>query len=331
MKLKYSYYTMVLLSFILVMTACKDDEYAVPTAKRELQNDCIKRSLGPNVVGLPIEFAYAMALPQDLGSIASAQVEASIPGASGTYLENRSYYTNGSGTDIPVQVADPSITEGNLTSVTLTRDTFAITLRYFYIIPPEARGQSVKFTFSAQDTNGKTVSYTMGPYKISNVDMVLDKVVKDNTDMYISIADMAVYTAAQAAANPEKIDLVYLYRALPTVTFNHALVAPTADAQYLPGVTLPAGVTKNTKIIKSLNLRDQQLARLQYGVFIDDVDFQKLDVSTAANFAINVKNEGGVWVETEDGQYRAFVYINSIFNTATNKSMVVSIKRLQMF
>jgi hypothetical protein len=331
MKLKYSYYPTVLLSFILLMTACKDEEYELPTAKNELQNDCIKRSLGPNVVGLPIEFAYAMALPQSLGSIVSAQVEASIPGASGTYLEHRAYYTNGSGTDIPVTVASPSITESNVTTVTLTKDTFAITLRYFYVIPPEARGQSVKFKFSATDTNGKTVSYDMGPYKISNVDIVLDKVVTDNAAMFISIADMAVYTAAQAAANPEKIDLVYLYRSLPTVTFNHALVAPTADAMYLPGVTLPAGVTKNTKIIKSLNLRDQQLARLQYGVFIDDIDFQKVDFSTASNFAINVKNEGGTWVETEDGQYRAFVYINSIVNTATNKNMTISIKRLQMF
>src|SRR3954466_12621795 len=156
MKLKYSYYSTVLLSFVLLMTACKDEEYELPTAKNELQNDCIKRSLGPNVVGLPIEFAYAMALPQSLGSIVSAQVEASIPGASGTYLEHRAYYTNGSGTDIPVTVASPSITESNVTTVTLTKDTFAITLRYFYVIPPEARGQSVKFKFSATDTNGKT-------------------------------------------------------------------------------------------------------------------------------------------------------------------------------
>jgi hypothetical protein len=223
-----------------------------------------------------------------------------------------------------------------LTKVNFTRDTFAVTLRYFYKIPPEAQGQNVSFTFSAVDSNGKTVSKKMGSYTVSSMDMVLDSIVTDNTDMYISIFDMTIYTAAQAAANPEKIDLVYLFRALvqppapaPALTFKHALVAPGADATYLPDVTLPAGVDKNTKVMKVLNLRDQQLARLQYGIFIDDLDFKKLDTSTASNFAINLKNEAGVWVETEDGQYRAYIYINAVNDGA--KNMRISIKRLKMF
>ena len=329
MKTKYIINRVTLmLAMVILITACEDEKYEIPKVKNELQNDCIKRSIGPNVIGNPIEFAYAMALPMDLGSVVSAQVEASIPGASGTYLENKEYSIV-DGLEVSTLVGNPSSTEGGITNVNFTEGIFAVTLRYFYTIPPEARGQSVNFKFSANDTNGKTVSYEMGPYTISNMDMVLDRTVSDNNAMYISIEDMAVYNAADAAANPDKIDLVYLYRTPAGKTFTHALVAPAADPMYLPGVTLPAGVDNNTKIIKNLNLRDRHLARGQWGVYLDDLDFEKLDVSTASNFAINVKNEGGVWVETEDGRYRAFVYINSINNTA--KSMVVSMKRLQMF
>jgi hypothetical protein len=329
MKSKYIHLLPGVFLLCIFLVACEDDTYEVPVAKREFQNDCIKRSLGPNLVNNNLEFAYAMALPADMGSIVSAQVEASIAGAAGTYLENRAFSTDGGGNDKPVQIGNPSSTEGNMTSVIFTRDTFAVTLRYFYKIPEEARGQNVNFTFSATDSNGKTVKTEMGPYTIASMDMTLDKTVTDNTTMYISISDMEIYTAAQAAVNPEKIDLIYLYRASPA-TFAHALVAPAANPIYLPGVTLPVGVNKDTKVIKTLNLRDQHLARLQYGIFIDDVDFRNLDTSTASDFATNLKAEAGTWVETADGQYRAFIYINAV-NTTPTKNMRISMKRLKMF
>lgn len=329
MKSKYIYLLPGIFLIWILIVACEDDKYEVPPINRAFQNDVIKRTLGPNLVNNNIEFAYAMALPADMGTIVSAQVVASIPGAVGTFLEHRAFSTDGGGNDKPVQIADPSSTEGNLTTVTFTRDTFAVTLRYFYRIPEEARGQNVSFTFSATDSNGETVSMEMGPYTISSLDMVLDRVVTDNTTMYFSISDMAVYTAAEAATIPDKIDLVYVYRATPT-TFAHALVAPAADPIYLPGITLPAGVNKNTKIIKTLNLRDQHLARLQFGVYVDDVDFQALDTSTASNFATNLRGESGAWVETADGQYRAFIYVNAVA-TAPTRNMRVSMKRMKMF
>jgi hypothetical protein len=244
MKSKYIYLLPGLLLLLIFAVSCEDDQYEVPTAKQALQNDCIKRTLGPNLVKNQIEFAYAMALPPTMGKIVSAKVEASIPGIlpdpvkplSGTFLENRAFSADGGGNDKPVQIGDASFTEGKLTTVTFTRDTFAVTLRYFYQIPEEARGQNVSFTFSATDSNGKTVSMKMGPYSVAAMDMMRDSIVTDNTDMYISISDMQIYNAAQAAANPEKIDLVYLYRTFPAppppaavVTFNHALVAPAAD------------------------------------------------------------------------------------------------------
>lgn len=311
-----------------LLAGCKKEEYALPVPKDVLQNDVIKRTLGPNIVGQQIEFAYAMAILPEKGKLVSAQVEASIAGANGTYLENNAYHTNGSGQDVGVPVAEPSVTSGNTTSVTYNVDTSAATLRYYYVIPEEARGKEVSFTFSAKSNDGETVSYQMGPYTIANMDMVRKLNVTSGAAAYISIADMKVYDEADAAANPDKIDLVYVYYADPTVTFNHALVSPAADAQYLPEVDLPAGVNKSTKVQKVFNLQDYNLAQSQYGIYIDDLDFEKLDLSSAPDYAINLKAEAGAWVETSDGKYRAYIYFNSVNNGS--KSAVISIKRYTM-
>src|SRR4029079_9147271 len=308
--------------------ACKKDPYAVPVPKDVLQNDVIKRSLGPNVTGTSIQFAYAMALPSSKGKLVSAEVEASIAGGPGTYMDNNSYYTS-AGADVAVKIGNPSVTNGTKTTVTFTVDTPAATLRYFYVVPAAAKGLTVSFTFRATASDGETVSMQMGPYTISKMDMVRNMAVKDAGAMYISIADSTVYTAANLGANASKVDLVYLYRVIPNKTFAHALVAPAADPQFLPGVTLPAGVNANTKILKIFNLQDHQLApTLQPGIYIDDPDFQKLDMSTAPNFAINLKQEAGVWVETADGKWRAYIFINTADNN--NKSAVISMKRYPM-
>lgn len=275
------------------------------------------------MVTLPIEFAYAMAIPAGKGKLVSARAEATIAGASGTYLENNTYFTNSSGQDVGVNIGQPSVNDGARTSVTFSKDTNAATLRYFYIVPEEARGKEVSFTFSATGSDGSTVSYKMGPYSIARMDIVRNLAVNNATTNYISIADMTVYNATNAAANAGKIDLIYLYRAAPA-TFLHALVSPAAEAQYRPGVTLPAGVNKSTKLSKVFNLQDYHLARLQFGIYIDDLDFQQLDLANAPNYAINLRAEAGTWAETADGKYRAYIYINSV---NANGSAVISMKR----
>ena len=320
-----------LITVMLVLTflySCQEKEYSVPLGKTGLNNDCLKRTLGPNIVGSNIEFAYAIALPASEGKITSAQVTASIAGATGTYLENRSFYTSSAGVDVGVTVGSPSVTTDIKTMVTFTKDTCAATLRYFYTIPEAARGKTVTFTFSATATNGQTVTFNMGPYTIVKMDMKLDLVATDNKAMYLSIADLALYDAAGAAANAAKIDLVYLYRSIAGITFTHALVSPGASPEYLPGITLPSGLTNSTKMSKTWALNDQNLARLQYGIFIDDVDFTVLDFTNAPNFVINLKAQAGTWVETADGKYRAYIYVNAVNNTAP--SMTISIKRYTM-
>jgi hypothetical protein len=330
---KFLYIVLVLLPAFF--TACNNDEIPVPEKASGLENDCIKRSLGPNVAGLNIEFVYAMALPANLGKLASAKVEASIAGAEGTFLEHRSFYTDGSGSDIPVVVGSPCITSGTKSEVTFTADTCAAALRYYYRIPQEAKGREVEFTFSAKAGNGQEVSYKMGPYEIALMDIAFDIVTTDGDNCYISIADMAAYNAAEAASKADRIDLVYLYRNIPNITFAHAFVAPAADSEYRPGITLPSGVNNNTPIRKIYALRDKQLARLQYGIYVDDPDFQDLDFTGMPNYAVNVKNEGGLWVETQDGKYRAYIYVNTVNPGSSNpgipsNSAKISIKRYTM-
>ena len=316
------------LSFLILvvfasLAACKKEEYKIPDPVSTLTNDCIKRSIGPNIVGLPIEFAYAMAIPKAQGKIVSAQVEATIAGAPGTILENRSFYTNTGGVDVPITIGTPSVNKGAITTVTYTVDTNAATLRYYYAIPEEARGKSVSFTFSATSSDGKTVNYKLGPYAISKMDIKRNLAVSNANNAYISIEDMTVYNNATLGSLTNKIDLIYLYRAAPT-TFAHAFVSPGSDPAYLPGVVLPSGLTKKTKVKKVFNLQDRNLANLQFGIYIDDKDFQDVSFVDAPNYALGLKAEAGTWVETADGKYRAYIFVNSV-NAAG--SAVISILR----
>jgi hypothetical protein len=320
LNIKHSFLILIMLAS---MVACKKEVYKIPDPVSSLTNDCIKRTIGPNIVGLPIEFAYAMAIPKSQGKIVSAQVEASIAGAASTFLEHRSFYTNSGGVDIPVTIGTPSVNKGATTTVTYSIDTNAATLRYYYVIPEEARGKSVSFTFSATSSDGKTVNYKLGPYAISKMDIKRNLAVSNANNAYISIEDMAVYNNTNLGSSASKIDLVYLYRAAPT-TFTHALVSPGSDPAYLPGVVLPSGMTKKTKVRKVFNLQDRNLANLQFGIYIDDKDFQDISFADAPDFAIGLRAEAGTWVETADGKYRAYIFINSI-NPAG--SAVISILR----
>lgn len=327
MYIKYST-PIIILSLVLIFISCESDEYKVPEANTEFRNDCIKRSLGPNVSGLDIEFAYAMALGYDRGKILSAEVTASIPGEAYTYLEHRSFHTSNSGSDIGIVIAEPSVTSGNTTRITFTKDTCATTLRYFYRIPESAKGKSVSFTFSATASTGENVSYEMGPYQIAKMDMKRDIVLSNDNKCYFSIADMEVYDETEALSRTDKIDLVYLYRSIQGIAFNHALVSPNANAEFLQGKIIPPGINSTTLIQKTYGLRDRHLARLQFSEYVDDKDFETLNISDAPNYSIDLRAEYGIWTQTADNKYRAYIYVNSVNNNA--RTMTISIKRYPM-
>ncbi|MCD7971557.1 MAG: DUF4466 family protein [Candidatus Azobacteroides sp.] len=319
---------------IFSFTSC-DNDSEDPTS---LQNKCIYRTIGPHVWGLEIEFAYAMAIPPEMGHIVSAQVEASIAGSPETWMEHHSYHTNSEGLDTGIEVGLPSVNDGKVTMVEFTKDTCAATLRYYYNIPEEAKGQNVTFTFSARASNGETVSCIMGPYKIAEMDMKLDIEVS-SAKCYLSIEDMEVYTAEEAAAVPEKIDLVYLYRNYSEydIDFNHAFVAPAADAdKYLPGVTLPEGVNRDTRI-RDVGILDAHLAHLhlndppetQPALFIDDIDLREMDMENMPNWALDIIKNDGMWIETQDGKYRAYIFANDMRRGRAGGTL--SMKRLKMY
>ena len=316
MQNKNIQFSFLVIMMLALLVACKKEEYTIPDPVSQLTNDCIKRTIGPSIVSLPLEFAYAMAIPKSSGKLVSAQVEASIAGATGTYLEHRSFFTNASGVDVPVLVGSPSVTVDKTTKMTYSIDTNAATLRYYYVIPEEARGQSVSFTFSVTSSDGKTASYKMGPYTVSKMSIRRNLAVSNGVNAFISIEDMAVYNAAAAAPIAGKIDLVYLFRASPT-TFAHALVSPGADAAYLPGVVLPSGMNRSTKLRKVFNLQDRNLANLQFGIYVDDIDLKNVDMVDMPNYAIGLRAEAGVWVETADKKYRAYIFVNSITPAGT--------------
>lgn len=330
MKLKYYYF--ILLSFALTLVACDDDPVLLKDPVSALSNDCIKRSLpiAPNIVGNEIEFAYAMAIPKELGKLSSAQVVSSIAGAAGTYFDPNSYYTNSSGQDIPVKVCSDSQTSGATTTINFTVDTCAATLRFYYIIPEEARGKEVRFSFSVKASNGQTAEYQLGPYKISKMDMIKNLSVT-NDKCYLSFSEegeaVHIYSKEDLLADPSlaaKIDIMYAYS--EKTDLSHAFYTGSSPKEYMGDAELPSGFVNNTKMIKMYGLQDRQLADLQYSKFVDDLDFETIDMSKGVSYILGLKEEAGAWVETADGKYRAFIYINK----APTGEMTVSAKRYKM-
>ena len=155
----------------------------------------------------------------------------------------------------------------------------------------------------------------------------------------IGLVDVRRIFGMGAVKLTEKIDLVYLYRNynVDTVAFNHAFVAPAADAQkYLPGVTLPAGVNRDTRI-RDVGIKDAHLARLhlknppeaQPAIYIDDIDLRDMDMSNMPDWALDIATNDGMFIETQDGKYKAYIYVNEMKKGRAGGT--ISMKRYTMF
>ena len=83
-------------------------------------------------------------------------------------------------------------------------------------------------------------------------------------------------------------------------------------------------MNRSSKIRKVFNLQDYDLAQRQFGIYVDDMDFLEINLADSPNYALNLRAEAGVWVETADGKYRAYIYLNSV---NANGSAVISMKR----
>jgi hypothetical protein len=91
-------------------------------------------------------------------------------------------------------------------------------------------------------------------------------------------------------------------------------------------------VNRDAKIRKG-GPKDAHLARMQLsgrqqpGVYVDDIDLIGMNFTDMPDFALNLIAEDGLWVETQDGKYRAYIYVNSVRNIA---GAVISMKRYTM-
>jgi hypothetical protein len=318
--MKYRFINKALFVLLLVATTACDK-----TVETITKNDLLKKSVGPNVVNQTIEFAYAMAVPG--GKIVSAQVEASIPGASKTGFGLDSYYTNSGGVDIPVRVAKDTATIGNKSSVVII-DTCAATLRFYYVIPEAARGKTLSFKFSCTANNGETVSYTTPEYVISKMDIQRNTILTSGNTCYFSLKQMKAFTKAEVDASPDlanEIDLVYYYQT--AIGIAHVLASPATSADYLYGTTIPNSCENESKISRRRDVRDLQLGSIK-AEFVDDLDFEGLNMDNTPNFIFNLIKDNSLFVVSKDGKYKAFILINSTDNT--NKKLTISIKRYSL-
>lgn len=323
MKFKMKYLLLVFLAFVIFLSCSKQEE------EQLLKNDLLKKTTSPAIVGQPLEFAYALGTLE--GKVKSAKAEASLAGATGTGFELYSWYTNRTnGVDQPVLTVNESTTDGAVSTATLM-DTNAVTLRYKYIIPEDARGKEVSFTFTGTSTTDRVVSAQSPSVKISKMDMKRLINLADGGKCYVSIADMAAYTKLEVEAQnlSAKIDFVYIYRAtISGYTFGHAFVA-LDNAQFTTDLAIPATWTKQATLLdKRIDIYDMQLKAAIPMKYIDDIDLEKTTVTNWVNYAYGFSANHGAFVRTADGTYMAYVYVNALNNTA--KTMTISIKSLKL-
>ena len=339
--MKKSIYLLMCSLLAALMLGCD----TAPESTTLLRNDCLHRSWGIHMVGEELTFAYAAAMPYGSGKIESMKVVASIAGGPSTRIDTRAYKTSQTGVDIGRTVAT-NIPQTNPCSskVDLIVDTCAITLRYYYEIPEEARDKDVSFTFYASADNGDLVSYEMGPIHCSRQDCKTG-ITANNERCYISIEDMAVYTYDEVVAGGKNVDVMYTYKAVKTPTspsgnssiggLNKCFMSPTEEAinrvEELKTLQLPP-VQRNTKLRESAHAKDEVIEQSKWHLYITDEDFVALDFDRMgySNLVTNFVTEYNcIWIETEDGKYRAWIWVNTPSSDTTD-AITFGMKRYKM-
>ena len=314
------FYIIFSLCIVTGFSSCSDDEDPV------LKNDLLKKTYDPLIAGTTVEFAYALGA-SDGGKLRTAEITASIPGALGTGISKKSRYTDTGGNEIAVVIATDSTTNGAVSRVTLV-DTIAATVRYFYVIPEDAKGKQLSFTFSGTSTTG-TVSCASDVYTVSNMDMKTGQEM-DLQKCYFSVENMQAYTKAEVETQglASKVDLVFVDKATMGSgwSFGRAFVAPSNDQNYLESDEIPVGANNKTLIerrywpdgqLKTGNIRT---------VFVDDIDLRQAAFDGTITYAYGFGNDQGALIKTADGKYAAYIYINNY----SSGTLTFGIKRLTL-
>jgi hypothetical protein len=151
---------------------------------------------------------------------------------------------------------------------------------------------------------------------------------------YFSIEDMKAYSLAEVTAQnlAGKIDFIYIYQdKLNGFDYKHSFVSPGTDPKFIAisGI-VPSGSTNKTLMEKRANVRDAQLKGSLPNVYIDDIDFETLDLSYAMDYVLNFSNDDGAFMITANGKYAAYVYVNSLPDASKGIDMTISIKRYSL-
>ncbi len=346
--MKLSKYIMLPL-VVLSCFACSDDDNA------SVKNDMIKKTTAPAITGEKIEFAYAMGATE--GTVIRAEATASIAGGEGTGFELYSWFTarqtmvvNGvtynGGDDVPIQTVKSASTEGATSTAEMMEtvdahyitpttpfgteqtELIAATLRYNWVVPEEAKGKTFHITFTATSSNGQQVSYRTPDYKVSKMDMKRLIEMGNGEACYFSIADMAAYTREEVETQSlaGKIDFIYNYQAqLGGYDYKHSFVSPATDPQFiaLPGI-VPAGATNSTPMEQRAQVHDAQLKGDNPAVYVDDIDFETLDLTGALDYVLTLQKDDSAFMKTADGKYAAYIYVNNVDDSG---KITISIKR----
>ncbi len=321
---KKFYNLLIWVFLIAVFSACEKEE------ESPLSNDLLKKSSGPIIVGNTIEFAYAIG-STDHSKLKAVEITASIAGNMGTGISTHSRKTSPSGgQEEAVLIATKTDTDGAISRAYLV-DTIAATIRYFYVVPEEARGKQLKFSFrSTSETGGASIASQT--YNVSNVDIFKGLIMTSGNECYFSLETMQAYTKEQVTSQglESKIDFVYIYK--PTMgsgwTFGHGLVAPSNEEGYLLPNEIPAGASNKTLLERKYWPDGQLKISGTPTIYVDESDFRKAAFDGTITHAYGLGTDQGVLIKSQDGKYIAYLYINA--TSSNTKKIEFAVKRLTL-
>ena len=307
----------------------------------------LDKSYGPIIVGQQVDFSFAIASNDD-SSLKNFEISASIAGQAGTTVDTKCYWTllDGvtynkvmlSGISTVGKVTAGSVIDGIIweTGSASGYSSKAVTIRYSYIVPEEARGKNLQFNVRYTTVKGSEQSFSTITYNVEKMDMVKDIVLTDlasNTGKnYFSISELKAYTKAEVESlnKSAAIDFVYRYATTPIVTPGgnsitlNTCISAASNLIYLNNNYVPASWTKNATLIEARKWDDMQLKGNTPNSYITDLDIKSTSFNGKTFGEFNLKKDFSVVAKTADGKYCAFIYLKSV----SAGTITIGVKRL---
>lgn len=308
----------------------------------------LKKTYGPIIVGHTVDFSFAIA-SSDGSSLKDFEITATYAGQTGTIADTKCYWTLTDGVTYSKEMLTGVTTASKVTSgsvidgiswemgSTSGYSSQAVTIRYSYITPEEARGKTLQFNIRYTTLKGSEQSYSTIEYNVEKMDMVKDIILTDLTGNtgrnYYSLSELKAYTKAEVESQNKSavIDFVFRYTtsAITTpggssITLNTCISSPS-NSVYLNTNYIPSTWTKNATLIESCKWDDMQLKGNTPNSYVTDLDLENSSLNGKTFGEYGLLKDFSLLMQTADGKYRAFVYLKSVGATT-----VIGVKRLQI-